>query len=173
MAPTKKLSTEQKIINAAASLARRDGGAVCRKKVAALCGYSKETKAYGNCLGNLKNKKKYIEYDKDTITLTDLGEENAEPEEELGSNREVLEKAKEKVKGAQGKKILDALSDGRILSRDKIGEIIGSDHTKKSFINILSPLKKLDFIEYIKDENGDAALRMTDEMFPFGGRPNI
>ncbi|CAB9525348.1 expressed unknown protein [Seminavis robusta] len=172
MSPAKKLTTEQKIINAAATLSRRGKTKhVCRKKVAAMCGFNKETKSYGNCLGNLKNKKKFIAYDKETIELLPAGEENAEPEAELGSNAEVLEACKAKVTGGKPKQVLDILSDGRTYSRAKIGEMIGSDHTKKSFINILSPLKKPGYIEYVKDENDEPALRMHDDMFPFGGRP--
>ena len=105
--------------------------------------------------------------------MTDLGEEHAEPEAELGSNKEILEKAKEKVKSNKSKKILDILFDGCTYSRAKIGKMIDADHTKKSFINLLSPLKKEFYIEYVTDEDGNQALRMHDDMFPFGGRPKV
>ena len=170
MSPANKRSTHQKILNATASYAARGIAKAPRKKVAALCGFSAETKSYVNSLGLLKNKKKYIVFDKETITITELGLVHAEPIAQAKSNQELLDTAKEKVKG-KGKLVLDVLFDGKTHSRVAVGEAIDADPTKKSFMNIFGPLKKLEFIEYVKDEAGEPGFRMTDCLFEIEGRP--
>ena len=170
MAPTKP-SISQKILNSTASLSKGTTKHVCRKKVAAMCGFAKkETGSYTNQIGILKNKKKYIVVDKDSIYLTEEGLKHAEQEAPVADNCEALEKAMGKIKMGKGKLVFKLLSDGKTYTRQEIGAEIGNDHTKPSFTNILGPLKSLGYIEYV-EKDGEKACRMMDDMFPFG-RPN-
>ena len=171
MSPAGKTSINQKILNATASFAGSSIKKVPRKKVAAACGFPTETKGYVNALGQLKNKKKFIVYDKETIYITDLGLQHAEPIAQAESNQDLLNNAKEQVKSKQSKRILDVLFDGCTHSRAAVGTAIDVDHTKKSFMNLVGPLKRLEFIEYVTDEHGEAAFHMTDNLFEVEGRP--
>ena len=137
-----------------------------------MCGFPKtESPSYTNQIGILKNKKKFIVVvDKDTIALTDKGLAEAEMVPPAMNNQEALTKCKEQIKMGKGKLVFDLLSDGKTYSRAEIGKAIGSDHTNRSFINILGPLKTLEFIEYTT-KDGEKACRMLDEVFPFG-RPD-
>jgi hypothetical protein len=169
MAPCKgKQTMHQKILNATASLAARGIKKAPRRQVAAMCGFPKETKSYDNSLRLLRKTKGYIVVDKETITLTELGLEHAEPTEPTESNSDILAQAKDKIKSKKSKQILDILADGRTHTRKEVGSIIDADPTKKSFVNLLSPLKTLNYIDYLQDDGGEQALRMEDSMFPFG-----
>lgn len=173
MAPAAtKIPVHQKILNAVAALSKRGNIGVRvprKKKIATICDLTKETdESYGNSPTLLKNKKKYIIVEKDTIEVTELVSANAEEVEQNGNNAQSLEQAKAKIESSKSKRIMDILSDGRIHTCAEIGAIIDADPTKKTFVNLLSPLKELEYVEYVKNEKGEAALRMTDWMFPFG-----
>jgi hypothetical protein len=169
MAPTKSVPISKKIINAAAQLSKGTTKHVSRKKVAQMCGFGKEeSRSYKNQITILKKKKEFIVLvDDDTMHLTEKGLNEADPEAPAATNDECLEAAKSKIKMAKGKKVIDLLSDGKTYTRAEIGEAIGSDHTQRSFSNILGPLKTLGFIDYV-EKNGEKACVMTDDMFPFG-----
>ena len=174
MAPSKPSTTiSQKILNATASLSKGTTKHVSRKKVAQLCGFPKdESRSYKNALTILDKKKGYIvRVDKETLYITEKGLPEADMEAPAGNNEEALEKAKEKIKMGKGKKVFELLSDGKTYTRAEIGEAIGSDHTARSFANILGPLKTLGYIEYT-EKDGEKACRMLDDMFPFG-RPEV
>lgn len=171
MAPaSSKLPIHQKIINAVAQSNARGIPKAPRKKIASICGYPKETKSYNNALGKLR-KNGWIHFDRDSIEITTEGRKHADAGAPLGSNVEALEEAKSKFKSAKQKQLLQILYDnrleGRIESRADIAARIGADHTKKSFTNILSPVKTQGFMDYVKDAEGQPALEATDELFPF------
>ena len=118
-------------------------------------------------MGILKNKKLQIVYDSETITILQAGFDKADPDAPIGSNKEALEAAKQKFKSPKDKKILDICSDGKVHTRAEVASRIGSDHTKKSFGNLLSPLRSAQYIDYLKNEDGEAAIQGTEELIPF------
>lgn len=136
-----------------------------------MCGLTKETKAFTNSLGILKNKKMYLVYDKDTITINEEGLRHGDGGAELGSNQDLLVAAQGNVKGNKSKELLAYLFDGRTKTRADVAAHIGSDPTSKGFTNLLGPLRKLNYVEYVQ-EGGKPALRMTDDIFTFEGRPD-
>lgn len=168
-ATAKKQSISQKILNATAHLSKSSTKHVSRKKVAQLCGFPKnESRSYANQIGILKKQKEWIiVVDAETIALTKEGLKHAEDEPPAVDNNDNLEKAKEKIKMSKGKKVFELLSDGKTYTRAEVGKAIGSDHTIRSFNNILGPLKTLGYIEYV-EKNGEKACVMTEDMFPFG-----
>ena len=168
MAPGKKISWNQKILNATASLAGKPNETVSRKAVAKRCGFPKqESKVYSNALGNLR-KKEQIKYDKETITILEKGFELAEPDAPIGSNHDALEAALDKATGNKQKEILKICADGKVHTRVEIAKLIGANHTKKSFGNLLSALKTLGYIRYLETEEG-AAIQATEGLMPYGG----
>lgn len=134
-----------------------------------MCGFPKaESRSYTNQIGLLKNKKGFlVVIDKETICLTDKGLENADMDAPAMTNEESWTTSKEKLKMKKGKMVFDLLTDGKTYTRKEIGEAIGSDHTNRSFNNILGPLKTLGYIEYL-EKDGEKACRMLEDMFPFG-----
>lgn len=113
-------------------------------------------------------KKAYLAYDKTSITVYQLGFDNADMETVAGNNEEQLEKAKEKCSSRKQKLILEIVFDGGVHSYAEIAQRIGADHTARSFQNLLSPLKRNEYVECTKDEAGDKALKAHDNIFPFG-----
>lgn len=171
MTAAPKVPISQKILNATASLSKGTTKYVSRKKVAALCGFPKqESRSYLNQISILKKKKNFIVLDgKDFIGLTEEGLQNAEQVAPVTSNRESLDAAKAKIESAKGKRIFEIAEDGQTHTYAEIGRLIQSDHTKRSFLNLLGPLKnKHTCIEYVTTETGEKAIRMVDDMFPFG-----
>jgi hypothetical protein len=173
MAPSaKSLPIHQKILNVTATLSTKRGiKHVCRKQVAAKCGLTTQTKGFTNSLSMLKNQKKFLTFDKDTITINEDGISHADVGPDIGSNQDLLEEAKNQVKGNKAKKILVYLFDGQIKTRADVAKHIGSDPTSKGYTNILGSIKKWNYIEYVKLD-GEPALRMTDGLFACDGRPD-
>jgi hypothetical protein len=174
MAPSEKsLPIHQRILNVTASLSKRKCiKHACRKQVAGLCGLASQTKGFTNSLSMLKNQKQFLTFDKDTITINANGIIHADVGPELGSNNDLLEEAKTKVKGNKAKKLLDYLFDGQTKTRVDVADHIDSPHSSKGFTNLVSSIKKLEYIEYVILD-GEPALRMTDELFACDGRPNV
>ena len=141
-----------------------------RHRIAKSLGHPKETHLYKKALGQLTHRDTYLVVGNQTLTITALGLANAEAEQPIGSNQELLGKAKEQVDG-KSKLILDELFDGKTKSRVKIGQAIGADAAEKSFGTLVSPLKKCKFIECVDGEDGEPSLRMTDALFAIDGRP--
>lgn len=113
-------------------------------------------------------KKDQIKYDNETITILEKGFAIAEPDAPIGSNHDALEAAQGKAKGNKQKEILKICADGKARTRVDIADLIGADHTKKSFGNLLSALKSLGYIRYLETENG-SAIQATEELMPYGG----
>ena len=164
----------QTILNAVATLAGRTNcDTVQRWKVLELLGFDGENKAYTIALGRLKNRYGYIEVEPHTIKITPTGKANAAAEEPLGSNLELLDEAKKNV-NLDGKAILNLLSDGRTSNFIEVGDAIGCDaigSDRVCFGDILTPLVKLGYVEYVIGIHGAMTLRMTDRMFIINGRP--
>ena len=172
MAPKAKLPIWQKIVNATAAAATRGERKAPRVKVAKMCGFPKEPTVYMNAMRDLKNKKKYLVYDTEWITLTPEGFEKADLDAEPGSNQDALQAAQEKFASKKQKRILEICFDGRTHSFQEIGELIDHDHKKASFTNLTGPLKTNEYVTYMKDKDGNKALYATDNLFPFG-RPTL
>ena len=135
MAPSLKLSpSHQKIVNVVAALSDGlRGEALLRKKVMCMTGYAPKNTGFVVALSTLKNKKKCLVYDSDTITLLDLGWELAEPVEDLqaSSNQEHMDKFRSQLKGNKAKMIFDFLAkDGQKHTRYKVAQAVGYDHAK-------------------------------------------
>lgn len=159
----------QRILNNLAVMEARGQTNPKRHDIAAMCGYPKENgKGYTNALGMLKNQKKYVVVEKQTLAFTDLGREHAHPVATATSNEEQWEIAKDQIKSAKGKMIIDILSDGRAHSKQDIADALGVDVTSKGFTNLVSSLKGGDFIEYCDDAHGNKnkAIRMSKWLFP-------
>jgi hypothetical protein len=121
----------QNAIDAVAFLEPRYGDKVPRQKVASICGFPhQKVSNWANSLTDLKNKKMYIECDKDFIWLTALGKKHANKTDPASGNKDLLEKAKEKIKSSKGKAMIDMLSDGRTYSRVKVAATLGMDPKK-------------------------------------------
>jgi predicted helicase len=164
----KRLTLGQKILNATASLAGKPNVKVPRKKVAKYCGCGKaESKSYCNALGLLKTKQKHITYDKEFITILDTGFAAADPEAPIGTNDDAIAAAKAKFKAKKQHEIIDICADGQVHTRAEIAERIETDMTKKSFMNLLGPLKTKDYITYVKTAQGEPAVQATEDLLPF------
>jgi hypothetical protein len=165
-----KLSLGQKILNATACLARKPNVIVSRKLVAKYCGFAKaESKSYCNALGILKSKSMQITYDKETITILDKGFAAADLDAPIGTNDDAIAaaKAKAKFKGKKHGEIIDIVADGQVHTRAEIANRIGTDMAKKSFMNLLGPIKTNDYITYVKTAQGEPAIQATESLLPF------
>lgn len=163
-----KLSLGQKILNATASLARKPNVKVSRKQVAKYCGFAKaESKSYCNALGTLKSKSMQITYDKESITILDKGFAAADPDAPIGTNDDAIAAAKGKFKGKKQGEIIDIVADGKVHTRAEIANRIGTDMAKKSFMNLLGPIKTNDYIKYVKTTQGEPAVQATEALLPF------
>jgi alkylated DNA nucleotide flippase Atl1 len=168
MVSGKKPSIPETILNVAANAASdKEGYKVSREEVAKKCGYPKQPTVYMNALRSLQ-KKGYLTYDKTSITVYQLGFDNADMEAAPKNNEQQLEKAKEKFKSQKQKQILDIVFDGGVHSYVEIANVIGADHNKRSFQNLLGPLKSSEYVIYTKDADGKKALEAHDSLFPFG-----
>jgi hypothetical protein len=163
-----KLSLGQKILNATASLARKPNVIVSRKLVAKYCGFAKaESKSYCNALGILKSKSMQIAYDKETITILDKGFAAADLDAPIGTNDDAIAAAKAKFKGKKQGEIIDIVADGQVHTRAELANRIGTDMAKKSFMNLLGPIKTNDYITYLNTAQGEPAVQATETLLPF------
>ena len=158
----------QKILDLALMLEGRLGTTdIPRQQLAAMSGVKANT--FVVTISNMKNKQGWIEYDKDSIRLTDAGRAKARIVDEgevMVDNETVQADVKKKFKlGGQPGLLFDALTDGRAHDREATAAAIGCTN-KATLAVMLSNLKKKGIIEY--DRN---TIRLTDMCFAFGGRP--
>lgn len=175
MAPTKtKLSpSQQKIVNAVAFLSKSGGThwSAPRSRVMRLSGYSPKNTGFVVALSGLKNKKKCLTYDAETVTLTEYGRKLAEPDASLQvpSNDENMAKLRSALKGNKAKMVFDVLRDGKMHTRSEVALEIGyATHKCSGFAVAISQLASNDYMEYCTTETGEPALLLTDLVFPFG-----
>jgi hypothetical protein len=172
---TTRLSpSQQKIINAVAFLCKNGettGWSAPRGRVKQLSGYSPKNTGFVVALSGLKNKKKCITYDSETITLTEYGVKLAEFDATMqeSSNDEYLAKIRGTLKGKKAKLIFDVLKDGKVHTRNEVALEIGYDtHKCSGFTVAISQLSSNKYMEYCTSNNGEPALRLTDLVFPCG-----
>lgn len=121
-APSSKRSTSdapvwQKILNVLATLEAHGDKQPSRKKVASMCGIPDPgVSTFKNAVSQLKKHKKFINVDKDAMSLTELGRPHAEAVDPVSSNQELIDQTKEKL-SAKGKTIVDMLTNGSAKNR--------------------------------------------------------
>jgi hypothetical protein len=166
---------QQALVNAAASLAARQGGddhAVSRQAVMTACGYTKK-KAGGFAvhLSTLKTKKQCPTYTSDSIMLTDVGRQLAEPVEIVANNEASLAQARDSLSGNKSKLLFDFLVQGGSPTRTRAeaATVLGYPSPKAGgFAVAMSQLASKDMMDYCIDEDGNPALRLKDALFPYG-----
>lgn len=162
--PSRKGATggPQKILDFSLFLETRSGDPnVPRKQVAAMSGVKAST--FPVTISGMK-KKGWIEYDKDSIRLTDLGRAKANPVADIScDNGAAQDEVQQKFKiGGKAAVLFDVLKDGRVHDRATvIGEL--GIKSKGSAAVMLSNLKKNGVIVYDK-----TTIKMADLCFPFG-----
>jgi len=172
---------QQKILNAVKTLASPSEGesiysTACRAKVMAMCGYTKKNcGGFNFALSIMKTKQGLLTSNSQTITLTSLGDELAEvdPSYAPGSTTEEhWEKCLAQIKGKKGKLMFEALRDGKAHARADLALISGYDGPEAGgFKFATSKLVSTGLVEYCQDSRGQPALRVTDDVFPYG-RPD-
>ena len=170
---TKLTPSQQKIVNAVAALSEGPGDPVLRKKVMLMSGYAPKNTGFVVALSTLKTKKKCLVFDSDTVTLTELGLSLAEPMDsmEAPSNEEHIEKIRSELKGNKAKLVFDVLvsKDGKKQTRVHVAQAVGYDSPKCSgFAVAISQLASKGFMEYCTNDEGEACLILTDQVYPFG-----
>jgi len=156
-------SGAQKILDFTHYFETRTGNKdVSRKQVAPLSGVKSNT--FPVTLSGMK-KKGWIEYDKDSIRLTEEGRARANPVSELPAmdNASAQQEIKNRFKiGGKAEILFDALTDGEVHDRASVVDGLGYKSKNASSV-MLSGLKKNGIIEIDK-----TTIRLTDICFPFG-----
>ena len=167
----KLTAKQQEILNAIATLKARNGegkSGADRDRVLRLVGYNKNkgAKAFANAITILRKHKGLITFDTTTMDLTEDGKAMAEVSDALLPTRDqqVDQLKNNLTKGGQkAKKLLEALRDGKKHTRVSVADTLGYDNAKvKSMVNMMSLLKGENLIEYVKDDNGEAALQLAE-----------
>ena len=134
------------------------------KKV--ICGLAAITSkgSFQTTLLNMKKKAGLVEYDQETVWLTDKGKKML-PADALRmpqSNDGVQAKLKEQVKGKMPKRIFDILTDGDAYSREDISSKLGVPNNA-SLVTYISSLSKVS-----ERVDGRKKIQLKDIAFPCG-----
>lgn len=136
---------------------------VLRKAALAASGVKSNT--FVVTLSGMK-KKGLIDYDKDTIRLTEDGRAKANPSAAPVDNATTQIEIRDKYKvGGKAAQLFDILLDGRVHDRTEVQRSIGCEN-KATFSVMICNLKKHGIIGYDK-----TTIQMADICFPFG-RPS-
>jgi hypothetical protein len=168
-----KKSVEEKILSAMAELRQIGISAPPRVQVAFFSGYGNMKSAgFATALSILKTKG-HIEYQKQTVILSETGIANAGPVADPStSNADAQERIKNILKGGKTTGlVLDQLSDGLAHIRKDVATATGYGNEKSSgFATTLSTMKSLGILVYPKDttDSKKNLIQLTDIMFPFG-----
>jgi len=160
--PTKTTITGvQKILNYAFSIETLTGNKnVPRKQIASLSGVKSNT--FPVTISGMK-KKGLIEYDKESIWLTDKGRSNANPVDTPVDNSSTQADIKKKYKiGGKAALLFDACTDGRVHDRAALAASVGCTN-KATLAVMLCNMKKTGIIDYDR-----TTVQLTDLCFPFG-----
>ena len=151
----------QKILDFCLFLETRSGNPdVPRKQVLAASGVKSNT--FPVTISGMK-KKGLIDYDKDSIRLSDAGRAKANLVNVAADNTTAQNDLKARFKiGGKALVLFDILSDGRVHDRASVVDSLGLK-SKGSAAVLLSNLKKNGLIEYDK-----TTIIMSDIAFPFG-----
>jgi hypothetical protein len=158
----------QRILDLLLAIEMQSGNVnVPRKMVASQVGIKDST--FAVTISIMKNKHDLIDYDKETIHLTDKGRSKAVPAKRPLDNetaqKEIMERYKLGGSGMAGL-LFKMLLDGQVHDRQAVSSNIGCTN-KGTIAVLLSKLKKSQVIEY--DRN---TIRLSDKCFPYG-RPSI
>jgi hypothetical protein len=168
-----KGTVEEKILSAMAELRHLGINTPPRMQVAFFSGYGNVKSAgFATALSSLKTKG-HIDYQKQTVILSETGIANAGPVSDPSrSNAEVQEGIKKILKGGKTTgQVLDQLSDGLAHIRKDVATATGYGNEKSSgFAKALSTMKSLGILVYPKDTTNSKKnlIQLTDIMFPFG-----
>lgn len=182
--PAVKVSPKQQaILNAVKTVASRPGQqqshgdattmTADRQKVLIMCGYTKGTAGGFNFqLSVMKTKRGFLTFDAKSISLTTLGQELAQvdPNHNVAASNEAhWEKCMARIPGKKGKLLFAAMRDGKVHSRASLASAAGYDDPNAGGYKFAtSKLVSTELAEYCTDEGGQPALRLTDEVFPYG-----
>ena len=169
-ASKKKGTAESRILSGLAHELAMGEKTPTKERVATLADMANNEGSYKTMCGILR-RKKLIEYDKDTMWLTDDGKVLVEPELAAApkTNSEFHEKIKERLKMKKGREIFDFLTDGRCRSLAEIARAIGVDESNASLKTYVTCITK--FTDKSQGPNGEKMYRLTDSCFPFEPRP--
>lgn len=118
--------------------------------------------SFGTTILNMKKKKGLVEYNKDSIWLTEKGLETVGPDAvaKPQNNDAMQDKLKENLKSKQSHKIFDLLADGNGYTRQELAKKMGLEDNK-SFGTYVSHLSK------VVDREG-GKIRLKQIAFPCG-----
>ncbi|OEU13549.1 hypothetical protein FRACYDRAFT_241889 [Fragilariopsis cylindrus CCMP1102] len=162
----------QIVLNVAATLAsvQSDSNSVPRKKVVAFAKFEgvMGTSTFANALTKLK-KLNLVTLSSGSIDVTDKGMSQAKITDMSSvRNEDFHEKVKDKFKlKTKARDLFGELSDGRTRNKKEIAAAIGCK-MNSTWANMLTPLKKLDIIDFDRE-----TIWLADDMFPVGGRPTL
>lgn len=141
---------QQRILNAIAELEQIGATEPDRKLAAFMAGYTHlQSKGFVNAMSSLRTAG-LIDYRDSRVVLTDAGREQAQPPDRPRSAEEVQARIVQMLGGASGR-ILQPLIDSypEPLSRESLAQAAGYGHLQsKGFVNSMSRLSSLGFIEY-------------------------
>ena len=170
-------SGHQRILNFVLGMTNRyQGGSVPRTMVAEASGIKESS--FKVTISAMKQKG-LIQYDPDSIRLTEIGRSNAQgggndkdgtgdtTYTEIVNNMSVQDDIKRRFRlGGQYAILYDAIRDGDVYDRESLGNVFGLEN-KKSVAVLLSRMKRNGILEYDR-----TTVRLTDMNFPMG-RPVI
>lgn len=120
-------------------------------------------RSFNTTLLNIKKKKGFIQYDKDSVWLTEEGREYLGEDALAAPADNTAMQAKiraELIKGQKPRQIYDLLLNGEWWTKDEIAEGMGIPNNK-SLGTYISSLSKV-------VERDSASIRLLDMVFPFG-----
>ena len=173
---------QQKILNAVKTLATKTKTTTSREvpvsanrsKVMAMSGYTKKNgSGFNFALSIMKTKQRLLTFDRESITLTLLGNQLAQmdpTQTPSASNDAYWNKCLSRVKGTKGKLIFQALRDGQEHTRADLAVQCGYDSCEAGgFRFAVSKLvSTTGMVEYCKNNEGQPSLRLTEDVFPYG-----
>jgi len=155
--------SDVRIVQAIASRAAFGEDKPSRKLIMGLAVMTNE-KSFNTTLLNMKKKKGWIEYDRDSVWLTQKGRDYV-GESALSvpqTNDAMQDKIREDmVKGKKPREIFDLMLDGEWHSRDELADALNLPNNK-SFGTYVSALSK------VTERGTDKKIRLKDMCFPCG-----
>lgn len=151
----------QKILDFCLFLEKNSGNSsIPRKQVLAASGVKPST--FSVTISNMKTKG-FIDYDKESIRLSDAGRARANVTDVAADNASTQEALKQRFKiGGKALVLFESISDGRVHDRASVINSLGFKSKNSSNV-MLSTLKKNGLIEYDK-----TTIKMGYICFPFG-----
>ena len=156
-------SAADRIVNAIASR-RAFGETKANRKLIMGLATIINKKCFDTTILNMKKKKNWIDYDKETVWLTKEGEEHVSPDALVvpKNNDDMQEKIRmDMIKGGKrSREIFNLMLDGRYYTKADLAEAMGMENNK-SFGTYMSALSQI-------TEREGGKIRLVDFVFPCG-----